>query len=222
MTPKQQNHHPHPHNDTAPLEGAGEVRHWNVVEVPEAEMRETSLTRAVAAIRRRFWGSVLLLIVFALVGLSGAGAADRQLSTLAPTRAPNEALGEVADAQTSAKSSADGDAALLARFIDVYGANESYRAKVAIGAVVLNRVADASFPGTIAGAIYQPNAFSRASELDPAGVVDDTTLCAARDAMNGWDPSGSALFFFDPAKRQEDALFRRTESVQIGNLLFCR
>lgn len=89
---------------------------------------------------------------------------------------------------------------LLARVIRAEGEAEPYVGQVAIGAVILNRIQSSKFPKTIAGVVYQPKAFESVSN----GMVNRpaTASCrkAAKAAIQGWDPSGGALFFFNPAK----------------------
>lgn len=92
------------------------------------------------------------------------------------------------------------DAELLARVIRAEAEAEPYTGKVAVGAVILNRIQSAKFPNTLSGVIYQPHAFESVSN----GQVNrpPTADCqkAARSAIGGWDPSGGAIFFFNPAK----------------------
>lgn len=211
---RQKRNHENSSQYDIPQNGDGE-RHWRVIEVPEADVRETPLMRMISSLRRRFWGAMLLLMVFALVGLSSAGAAKQQLSA-----SKTNVLRSQSNENKSGQSSADGDAALLASCVEAYGADANYRAKVAIGAVVLNRVADASFPNTIADVLYQTNAFPTAIATGVA--ASEESLSAARDALNGWDPSGSALFFYDRSEPQEEALLLRTVTVDIDDLRFCR
>jgi N-acetylmuramoyl-L-alanine amidase len=99
-----------------------------------------------------------------------------------------------------ARSRQTGDTELLARVIRAEAEAEPYIGQVAVGAVILNRVQNPKFPHTLAGVIYQPHAFESVSN----GTINQapTPSCrkAAQAAMSGWDPSGGALFFFNPAK----------------------
>lgn len=115
----------------------------------------------------------------------------------------------------------DNDVQLLARCIYAEGRDEPYKGQVAIGAVVLNRVKNASFPNTISGVIYQPNAFSAVKDGEIGLTPNDTALKAARDALNGWDPTGGALFYYNAKKESNEYLLSRSETVTIGTYRFC-
>ena len=113
------------------------------------------------------------------------------------------------------------EVALLARIISAESRGEPYSGQVAVGAVILNRVAHPSFPNTLAGVIYQPGAFSC---LDDGGVnaaVADSAYRAARDAINGSDPSGGAIYYYNPAKYTNKWIFSRPIITVIGNHRFC-
>ena len=105
------------------------------------------------------------------------------------------------------------DLTLLAKLIAAEARGESYTGQVAVGAVVLNRVAHASFPDTIAGVIYQRGAFSCVNDSNWNIAPNATSRKAAQDAMNGWDPSGGAIYAF---------MWSRPVIVVIGNHRFCR
>lgn len=110
---------------------------------------------------------------------------------------------------------------LLARIISAESRGEPYEGQVAVGAVILNRIAHPSFPNTLAGVIYQPGAFSC---LDDGGVnaaVADSAYRAARDAINGWDPSGGALYYYNPKKATSEWIFSRPVIITIGEHRFC-
>ena len=113
------------------------------------------------------------------------------------------------------------EVALLARIISAEARGEPYAGQVAVGAVILNRVAHPSFPNTLAGVIYQPGAFSC---LDDGGVnaaVADSAYRAARDAINGSDPSGGAIYYYNPAKSTNQWIFSRPIITVIGQHRFC-
>lgn len=113
------------------------------------------------------------------------------------------------------------EVALLARIISAEARGEPYSGQVAVGAVILNRVAHPSFPNTLAGVIYQPGAFSC---LDDGGVnaaVADSAYRAARDAINGSDPSGGAIYYYNPAQSTNKWIFSRPIITVIGNHRFC-
>lgn len=110
---------------------------------------------------------------------------------------------------------------LLGRIISAEARGESYTGQVAVGAVVLNRVKSASFPDTISGVIYQKGAFSAVTDGQFDQPVSETSLKAARDAMAGWDPSGGALYYYNPAKTTNAWMHARPVLVTIGNHRFC-
>ncbi len=109
-------------------------------------------------------------------------------------------LGALAVRAQPPASRFSGDSQLLARVIRAEAGAEPYVGQVAVGAVILNRTQSSRFPHSIAGVVYQPHAFESVSN----GTINQppTSSCvkAARAALNGWDPSGGALFFFNPAK----------------------
>ncbi|MBO5726393.1 MAG: spore cortex-lytic enzyme, partial [Clostridia bacterium] len=87
---------------------------------------------------------------------------------------------------------------LLARIISAEARGESYAGQVAVGAVILNRIEHPSFPDTVAGVVYQPGAFSCLYDGQFDEPVSDSAYSAARDALNGWDPSGGAVYYYNP------------------------
>jgi N-acetylmuramoyl-L-alanine amidase len=125
-----------------------------------------------------------------------------------------------ASSGTGGGGASQADIYLLARVVYAEGRGESYKGQVAIAAVVLNRVASSQFPNTIAKVVYQPGAFSVVNDGQINLAPDQTALKAARDAMNGWDPSGGALFYFNPAKTTNAFLWSRKVTAVIGNHRF--
>ncbi len=122
---------------------------------------------------------------------------------------------------TSASSYSSSDAYLLAKLIAAEARGESYTGQVAVGAVVLNRVAHASFPDTVAGVIYQPGAFSCVRDANWNVSPSATAQKAAKDAMNGWDPSGGALYYYNPSTAKSGWIRSRPVVTSIGNHVFC-
>ena len=110
---------------------------------------------------------------------------------------------------------------LLARIISAEGRGESYTGQVAIGAVILNRVEHPSFPDTLSGVIYQPGAFTAVTDGQFNQPVASSCYDAARDALNGWDPSGGAIYYYNPAKTSNQWIRSRPVIKRIGNHLFC-
>ncbi len=117
---------------------------------------------------------------------------------------------------------AGADEALLARVISAEAKGESYTGQVAVGAVVLNRVEHPSFPKTVAGVVYQPGAFSSVDDGQINNPVSETSKKAAKDALNGWDPSGGAIYFYNPAKSTSKWIFSRPTITTIGNHIFAK
>ncbi len=128
------------------------------------------------------------------------------------------ALGINTNASSSSQS---GDVALLARLISAEARGEPYSGQVAVGAVVLNRVEHPSFPSTIAGVIYQSGAFSCFYDGEWNRPVTDSAYKAARDALNGVDPCGGAIYYFNPATATNKWIWSRPLIVVIGDHRFC-
>jgi len=110
---------------------------------------------------------------------------------------------------------------LLAKVISAEARGESYEGQVAVGAVVLNRVASPSFPDSISGVVYQNGAFSCVYDSNWYAPVADSAKRAAQDAMNGWDPTGGALYYYNPAKTSNAWMLSRTVIKVIGSHRFC-
>lgn len=112
------------------------------------------------------------------------------------------------------------DIALLARLIYAEARGESYTGQVAVGAVVLNRVKSSSFPNTISGVIYQPYAFTCVQDGQINLSPNSTATSAAKDAMNGWDPSYGSLYYYNPSVATSKWIFSRKTVVTIGKHVF--
>lgn len=121
----------------------------------------------------------------------------------------------------SAPDSTEANINLLARIISGEARGETYIGQVAVGAVILNRVKSPIFPDTLAGVIYQRGAFTAVRDGNFEEPVTDSAYQAARDALNGWDPSGGALYYFNPAKTSDAWMHSRPVIVEIGNHKFC-
>ena len=114
------------------------------------------------------------------------------------------------------------DTYLLACLIYGEARGEPYKGMVAVGAVVLNRVKSSLFPNSIANVIYQSGAFSVVDDGQINLTPDADAISAAKDAMNGWDPSGGALFYYNPAKTSNQYMRSRPVIVTIGEHIFCK
>lgn len=112
------------------------------------------------------------------------------------------------------------DVQMLARAIHAESKGEPYEGQVAVGAVILNRVRSADFPNTIAGVVYQPCAFEPVKRGAINETPGDSAHRAARDALNGWDPTGGALYFWNPATATSRWIWTRTVTLRIGKHVF--
>lgn len=110
---------------------------------------------------------------------------------------------------------------LLARLISAEARGEPYTGQVAVGAVVLNRIDHPSFPNTMSGVIYQKGAFSCLNDGQWNKPIADSAYKAARDALNGWDPSGGAIYYFNPSTATSKWIWSRPLITTIGKHRFC-
>ena len=110
---------------------------------------------------------------------------------------------------------------LLARIISAEARGESYLGQVAVGAVILNRIEHPSFPDTLSGVIYQKGAFSCLYDGQFYESVADSAYSAARDAINGLDPSGGAIYYYNPSTATSKWIFSRPVITTIGNHRVC-
>ena len=117
---------------------------------------------------------------------------------------------------------AQSDVNLLAKVISAEARGESYTGQVAVGAVVLNRVAHPSFPNTVAGVVYQNGAFSAVKDSNWSAAVTESAKKAAVDAINGWDPSGGAIYYYNPAKTNDKWIRTRPVITTIGSHVFAK
>jgi N-acetylmuramoyl-L-alanine amidase len=122
--------------------------------------------------------------------------------------------------QTSSQSTSNKE--LIARVISGEARGESYTGKVAVGAVVLNRVKHSSFPNTVSGVVYQSGAFTCVSDGQINVTPDTDCYNAAQDAINGWDPSGGAIYYYNPKTATSSWIRSRPIITQIGNHVFCK
>ena len=131
------------------------------------------------------------------------------------------ALGISPNSGSGGGGQSSGDLYLLARLISAEARGEPYVGQVAVGAVVLNRVEHPSFPGTLSGVIYQSGAFSCLQDGQWDQPVSDSAYSAARDALNGWDPTGGAIYYFNPATATSSWIWSRPLIITIGKHRFC-
>ena len=121
---------------------------------------------------------------------------------------------------SNTSSYSDADVNLLARLIYGEARGESYVGQVAVGAVVMNRIKSASFPNTMSGVIYQSYAFTAVNDGQINLTPNATARKAALDAMNGWDPTYGALYYYNPSTATSSWIFSRQTTIVIGNHVF--
>lgn len=210
-------------------EYAGEV-------LPVAVLRQGSKSNEVKEVQRRLkkWG----YYTGAVDGVFGAGTKKAVIAFQKKNgltadgvvgMATYKALGmnssyNILAGQASNSSGNNGysssDLYLLARTIYAEGRGEPYTGQVAIGAVVMNRVRSPQFPNTISGVVYQRHAFTAVSDGQINLTPDDKAMKAARDAMNGWDPTGGAIYYYNPAIATSSWIFDRQTIAVIGKHVF--
>ncbi|MCD8048849.1 MAG: spore cortex-lytic enzyme [Clostridia bacterium] len=122
---------------------------------------------------------------------------------------------------SSSSSSRSNDVYLLAMAINGEARGEPYAGQVAVGAVILNRVKHPSFPNTVAGVIYQNGAFSAVDDGQINAAMTSSCEKAARDALNGWDPTGGAIYYYNPSTATNTWIRSRPIIVTIGKHIFC-
>ena len=123
---------------------------------------------------------------------------------------------------SSSTTSNSSNVNLLARLIYGESRGEPYTGQVAVGAVVMNRVKSSSFPNSISGVIYQSGAFDAVSDGQINLAPNDSAKKAAQDAINGWDPSYGAIYYFNPATATNKWIWSRPATVTIGKHRFCK
>lgn len=123
---------------------------------------------------------------------------------------------------SSSGSYSNTDVTLLARLIYGEARGESYTGQVAVGAVVMNRVKSSSFPNTISGVIYQPYAFTAVADGQINLAPDAAAIKAAKQAMNGYDPTYGALYYYNPSIATSTWIFSRKTTITIGNHVFAK
>lgn len=131
------------------------------------------------------------------------------------------ALGIYEKPSSSSGSGSDGDVYLLARLISAEARGEPYVGQVAVGAVVLNRIDHPSFPNSLSGVIYQKGAFSCLDDGQFDQPISDSAYRAAREALNGADPTGGAIYYFNPATATSKWIWSRPQMLTIGSHIFC-
>ena len=132
------------------------------------------------------------------------------------------AMGIMTSSSSGSSSNNSSNVNLLARAIYGEARGEPYTGQVAVGAVIMNRVRSSKFPNTISGVIYQSGAFDAVSDGQINLTPDSTAKKAAQDALNGWDPSYGAIYYFNPNTATNKWIWSRPMTVTIGKHRFCK
>lgn len=132
------------------------------------------------------------------------------------------AMGIYTSRNSTSQSTNNSNVNLLAHVVYAESRGEPYAGQVAVAAVVLNRVKSSSFPNTISGVVYQPGAFTAVSDGQINLSPNTTAYNAARDALNGWDPSYGAIYYFNPDTATNAWIWSRPHTVTIGKHRFCK
>ena len=132
------------------------------------------------------------------------------------------AMGIMQSSSSGSSSNNSSNVNLLARAIYGEARGEPYTGQVAVGAVIMNRVRSSKFPNTISGVIYQRGAFDAVSDGQINLTPDATAKKAAQDALNGWDPTYGAIYYFNPNTATNDWIWSRPMTVTIGKHRFCK
>ena len=132
------------------------------------------------------------------------------------------AMGIMQSSSSGSSTNNSSNVNLLARAIYGEARGEPYVGQVAVGAVIMNRVRSSKFPNTIAGVIYQSGAFDAVSDGQINLTPDATAKKAAQDAINGWDPSYGAIYYFNPSTATNKWIWSRPMTVTIGKHRFCK
>lgn len=134
-----------------------------------------------------------------------------------------KAMGIMTSSSSSSSSSSyNSNLNLLSRVIYGEARGEPYTGQVAVGAVVMNRIKSSSFPNTLSGVVYQSGAFDAVKDGQVNLTPDSTARKAAQDAMNGWDPSHGAIYYFNPSTATNKWIWSRPMTVTIGKHRFCK
>lgn len=134
-----------------------------------------------------------------------------------------KAMGIMTSSSSSSSSSSyNSNLNLLSRVIYGEARGEPYTGQVAVGAVAMNRIKSSSFPNTLSGVVYQSGAFDAVKDGQVNLTPDSTARKAAQDAMNGWDPSYGAIYYFNPSTATNKWIWSRPMTVTIGKHRFCK
>ena len=153
-------------------------------------------------------------------GLTADGVVGKETYKALGMNDAYNALQNSVPSQSGTSGFSESDVYLLAKTIYAEGRGEPYVGQVAIGAVVMNRIKSPSFPNTVSGVVYQKHAFTAVTDGQINLTPDDTAMKAAKDAINGWDPTGGALYYYNPAVATSAWIFDRQTITVIGKHVF--
>ena len=154
-------------------------------------------------------------------GLTADGVVGKSTyAVLGMNESYNALQGNASNKPSSSNNYSSSDLYLMAKAIYAEGRGESYTGQVAIGAVIMNRLKSPDFPNTISGIIYQKGAFTAVADGQINLEPNQTAYNAARDAMNGWDPTYGAIYYYNPAKSTSAWIFSRQTVTTIGKHVF--
>jgi N-acetylmuramoyl-L-alanine amidase len=114
------------------------------------------------------------------------------------------------------------DMKLMANAVHGEARGEPFIGQVAVAAVILNRVQSAKFPNSVSGVIFQPGAFTAVADGQIWLEPDESSKRAVKDAINGWDPTGNCIYYFNPATATSKWIWSRPQVKQIGKHIFAK
>ena len=150
---------------------------------------------------------------------SGGKAAPKQS---APQKQPSAPAKQKPTAMNTPNGFSQNDISLMANAVHGEARGEPYEGQVAVAAVILNRVNSASFPNTVSGVIFEPRAFTAVADGQIWLTPNEVSRRAVLDAINGWDPTGSALYYFNPDTATSPWIWTRPQIKTIGKHIFCK
>ncbi|WP_396953961.1 spore cortex-lytic enzyme [Neobacillus niacini] len=135
---------------------------------------------------------------------------------------PPKAAAPKPTASNTPKGFSQNDIRLMANAVHGESRGEPYIGQVAVAAVILNRVNSSTFPNTVSGVIFEPGAFTAVADGQIWLTPNETSKKAVIDAINGWDPTGEALYYFNPATATSSWIWSRPQIKKIGQHIFCK
>jgi N-acetylmuramoyl-L-alanine amidase len=152
----------------------------------------------------------------------GSGKGNQAKNSNNNSSTPNGGAPKKPTAVNTPQGYSQNDIQLMANAVYGESRGEPFIGQVAVAAVILNRVQSASFPNTVAGVIFQPGAFTAVSDGQIWLTPNPQAKEAVMDALSGWDPTGSALYYFNPATATSSWIWNRPQIKKIGKHIFCK